>query len=252
MIKAIIIDDEAKAIKSLRLRIERLFSDISIVGTAQSVKDGKLLIDEYNPDLVFLDIEMPNGNAFTLLEQFDSIEFSVIFVTAYNEYAVQAIKTNALDYLLKPIDEDELIVAINKFRTQHKKTDYPQRVNKLAEAYQQFNSQSFRVALPTMGGVEYVMVNQILYCEADNNYSVIHLEGVPPVVISKTLKYLEDSLSDFFFMRVHQSFLVNLFKVIRFEKGNRGRIVMNDGAIINLSKNKKEEFLTRISTLTSI
>ena len=103
-----------------------------------------------------------------------------------------------------------------------------------------------------MGGVEYVMVNQILFCEADNNYSVIHLEGVPPIVISKTLKYLEDSLSDFFFMRVHQSYLVNLFKVVRFEKGNRGRIVMSDGVTLNLSKNKKEEFLSRISTITSL
>jgi len=252
MIKAIIIDDEAKAIKSLKLRIERLFSDIAIVGTAQSARAGKLLIDEHSPDLVFLDIEMPNGNAFTLLEQFESIEFTIIFVTAYNEYAVQAIKISALDYLLKPIDEEELIESINKYRLQHTKTDYPQKINKLSEAYQQFNSQSFRVALPTMGGVEYVMVNQILFCEADNNYSVIHLEGVPPIVISKTLKYLEDSLGEFFFMRVHQSFLVNLFKVIRFEKGNRGRIVMSDGATINLSKNKKEEFLSRISTLTSI
>jgi two-component system LytT family response regulator len=252
MIKAIIIDDEAKAIKSLKLRIERLFSDISIVGTAQSARAGKLLIDEHVPDLVFLDIEMPNGNAFTLLEEFVSIEFTIIFVTAYNEYAVQAIKISALDYLLKPIDEEELIAAINKYRSQHKKTDYPKRINKLSEAYQQFNSQSFRVALPTMGGVEYVLINQIIYCEADDNYSSIHLEGVPPILISKTLKYLEDSLSDFFFMRVHQSFLVNLFKVVKFEKGQRGRIVMSDGATINLSKNKKEEFLSRISTLTTI
>lgn len=252
MIKAIIIDDETKAIKSLKLRIDRLFPDISIVGTAQNARAGKQLIDAHAPDLVFLDIEMPNGNAFTLLEQFETIDFAIIFVTAYNEYAIQAIKISALDYLLKPIDEEELIEAINKYRSQHPKTDYSQRINKLSETYQQFNSQSFRIALPTMGGIEYVMINQILFCEADNNYSVIHLEGLPSIVISKTLKYLEDSLAEVFFMRVHQSYLVNLFKVVRFEKGNRGRIVMSNGETINLSKNKKEEFLNRIAALNSI
>jgi two-component system, LytTR family, response regulator len=252
MIKAIIIDDESKAIKSLQLRIERLFDDIEIVATAQSANDGKAVIDQHKPDLVFLDIEMPNGNAFALLKQFDSIDFAIIFVTAYNEYALQAIRISALDYILKPIDEDELVVAINKYRANYKSSIYPQKIEILTEAYQKYNSQSIRIALPTMGGIEYVHINQIVYCEADNNYSTIHLEGMPSILISKTLKFFEDVLKDFYFMRIHQSYLINLFKVVRFEKSNRGRVVLNNGATINLSKNKKEEFLEKISKLTRI
>jgi len=249
MIKAIIIDDEIMAIKSLKLRIERLFDDINIVATAQSIIKGKAAIDKFKPDLVFLDIEMPKGNAFSLLEKFQSIDFKIIFVTAHNEYALQAIKISALDYILKPIDEDELLEAINKFRKNHKNELYPQKIKVLTEAYQKYNSQSIRISLPTMGGIEYALVNEIIYCEADNNYSTIHFEGQRSIVISKTLKFLEDILEEFYFIRVHQSFLINLFKVVRYEKSMRGRIIMNDGTTINISKNKKEEFLKRISKL---
>jgi two-component system, LytTR family, response regulator len=213
MIKAIIIDDASKAIKSLQLRIERLFDDIEIVATAQSANDGKAVIDQHKPDLVFLDIEMPNGNAFALLKQFDSIDFAIILLRP------------TMNMLCRPSGSVPWIIS---------------------------NSQSIRIALPTMGGIEYVHINQIVYCEADNNYSTIHLEGMPSILISKTLKFFEDVLKDFYFMRIHQSYLINLFKVVRFEKSNRGRVVLNNGATINLSKNKKEEFLEKISKLTRI
>ena len=252
MIKAIIIDDEIKSIKALNIRIDRLFDDIKVVATARSAQDGKEAIDNFKPDLVFLDIEMPNGNAFTLLERFDSIDFKIIFVTAHSEYALRAIKMSALDYILKPIDEDELVEAINKFRSNFNKSGDQQRIKELSENYRKFNSQAFRIALPTMGGTEYVMVNKIIYCEADSNYSIIHYDDMPKQMISKTLKYLEDILGDFNFMRVHQSYLINMYKVIRFEKSKRGRIVLSNDTTIGLSPNKKDEFLTRMSRLTSI
>jgi two-component system LytT family response regulator len=252
IIKAIIIDDEIKSIKSLKIRIERLFDDIKVVATARSAHDGKEAIDMFKPDLVFLDIEMPNGNAFTLLERFDSIDFKIIFVTAHSEYALQAIKMSALDYILKPIDEDELVEAINKFKSDFNKSGDQQRIKDLTENYRKFNSQAIRIALPTMGGTGYVMVNKIIYCEADSNYSIIHYDDMPKQMISKTLKYLEETLGDFNFMRVHQSYLVNLYKVVRFEKSKRGRIVLSDGTTIGLSPNKKDEFLDRMSKLTSI
>ncbi len=191
------------------------------------------------------------GEAFLLLGDFDAA------LTHYQKAnklynAIDDKRGIALDYILKPIDEDELITSINKFRSEYHGEEYPQRIKKLTDAYQKYNNQSIRIALPTMGGVEYVQINQIIYCEADNNYTIVHLDDGSPKVISKTLKYFENILGEMFFMRVHQSYLVNLFKVVRFEKSNRGRICLGDGTTINLSQNKKEEFLDKISKLTSI
>lgn len=145
-----------------------------------------------------------------------------------------------------------MVEAINKFRLHYNKSGDHQKLKGLSENYRKFNSQALRIALPTMGGIDYVMVNQIIYCEADGNYSIIHYDDSSKQVISKTLKYLEEILDDFNFMRVHQSYLINMYKVIRFEKSKRGRIVLSNDTIIGLSPNKKDEFLNRMSRLSSI
>ncbi len=238
--KVIIIDDEIAAIENLQIMLNKYCKNINIVATTQSADEGVLLINKENPDLIFLDIEMPHTNGFDLLKKFPNPTFSVIFTTAYNQYAIQAIKFSALDYLLKPIDVDELITAVSKVEEKSKVDD--KRVNLLLNNINTKTTK--RLALPKDGGYSIVKVENIIRCEASDNYTTFYIKDKKPILVSRTLKEFENLLPKDNFLRVHQSHLINIGMVDEYYKTDGTYVLMEDGSTVSISRRKKEEFET--------
>jgi len=235
MIRTILIDDEKMAIESLEILLTEFCENIEIIGTANSIEDGISEIKSKNPDLVFLDIEMPYGTGFDLLSHFKKINFQLIFVTAYNQYAIQAIKCNALDYILKPVDIDELKKAVKKVDLSTRNNE---RIEELIENVK--NSKPLtKIALADDGGYTLVDIASIIRCEASVNYTIFHIENSKTLTISKTLKDFEELLPRDKFVRVHQSHLVNLEKVHKYYKTDGGYLLMNDNSTVSISRRKR-------------
>ena len=236
--RAIIIDDEIAAIENLQILLGKFCKEIEVVGTSSSANQAFEIINNENPELVFLDIEMPHVNGFELLSKFKNPSFFVIFTTAYNRYAIQAIKFSALDYLLKPIDIDELILAVSKAK-EKSKLDL-NRVNVLLDNIDSKSTK--RLALPNDGGYSVVKVENIIRCEASDNYTTFHIKDKKPILVSRTLKEFENLLSEKQFFRVHQSHLININKVEKYYKNDGAYVVMEDGSTVTISRRKKDEF----------
>lgn len=244
-IRAIIIDDEEGARESLANILKDYFENVEVVGKANSAKTGIRLINEQQPDLVFLDIEMPKGNAFDLLAQFENIDFDIIFITAYDQYAIKAIKFSALDYLLKPIDIDELKAAIEKFSDKAHKRTSNQRFQALL---QNLNAESKKkVAIPDSEGLIFVNLDDIIRCESDGNYTHIILSNRKKILASRTLGEYEEMFSDENFSRVHRSHLINLNHIEKYLRGEGGYAVMSDGSQVEISRRKRADFLEKLS-----
>jgi len=235
MIKTVLIDDEKLALDNLSILLSEYCKNIEIIGTANSINDGISLIQSKNPDLVFLDIEMPFGTGFDLLSKLDVINFQVIFVTAYDQYAIQAIKCNALDYILKPIDIDELKKAVSKLDIDSKKDN---RIDSLLTSLKDTSLPS-KIALADDGGYTMVAIDNIIRCEASINYTVFHIENSKSITVSKTLKDFEEILPKDKFIRVHQSHLVNLEKIEKYYKTDGGYVLMSDNETITVSRRKR-------------
>ena len=238
-IKCIIIDDEAHGIITLEHQLKKI-SDIDIVATTQDSTAAKALIELYQPNLIFLDIEMPNLNGFQVLEQFDDITFKIIITTAYDRYAIQALKINALDYLLKPIDFEELKMAIEKYYKNEIQNTKEQIVQ-----VQQFRSTQMQdiIALSMQEGLIFVKIRDIAYLEASGNYTHITLINSQKHITSKSLAIYEEVLKDHnIFFRAHKSYIVNLRFIKQFNRKDGGEIIMQDDKSILLSRNKKQEF----------
>lgn len=241
MIKALIIDDESKALNLLKVTMEKTFPGQFIVETAQGSEDGLSKLSYFKPDLLFLDIEMPTMSGFDLLAATPDIDFKVIFTTAYNQYAIRAIRYNALDYLLKPINPSELTEAVNRFQ---KQKDQKHSYGKQLENF--FGNKEKNLAITTYDGVVFLEVDSIIRCEADLNYTKFILTDNKTFLSSKTLKEYEDLLSVHNnFLRVHRSHLVNLDFVLKFK--NEGCLVLKDGTSVPVSRRRKEEVIGRIS-----
>ena len=240
MIKAIIIDDERKARLTLKQMLDQHCNNVEILSLAASVDEAYDEIKKHNPDLIFLDIEMPGANGFELLKKFDSVNFKVIFTTAYNEYAIQAIKFSAIDYLLKPIDVDELIEAIGKIDAQeisHKENIKALFLN-LSSAY-------IRLAVPHSKGLTFINLNDIISFHSDRNYTIIKLLDKKQVLTTKNLGKYEELLSSVNFFRVHHSHLINMKHVKEYTRGAGGHVHMIDGSEIEISRRRKSEFLEK-------
>lgn len=246
MLKAIIIDDEKDGRENLEELIRKYCPSINLVATADSARTGLQKIQAHQPDLIFLDVEMPNGNGFDLLEKTGNINFEIIFTTAYDQYALRAIKFAALDYLLKPIGINELVATIEKVKQKKELLSSRQNYEVLVKNLQQADKSSKQIALPTSEGFAFVKLNDIIYCEADSNYTYIHLAGKEKVFVSRTLKEYEEMLEENDFMRVHKSYLINLHHVKQYLKGKGGVAVMSNGQVIEISHRKKDEFLQRL------
>jgi len=242
MIRSVIIENEKKSRNTLRNFLQKYCTDVQIIGEADGVASGIALLKKTNPELVFLDIEMTDGTGFKLLESIDDIQFSIIFVTAYSEYAVKAFKISAVDYLLKPINPEELIEAIEKFKSE---TDLKGVHSKLEVLLGNQNSVK-KIAFPTSEGIELVKIDEIIRCESNDNYTSIYLITDKRITVSKSIKEYDLMLSEFDFFRIHQSHLVNLNYISKFNKNDGGYIVLENGKKLPVSRRNKQAFLEKL------
>lgn len=243
-VHAMIIDDEPYASQALVTLLARQCPQVVIVAICHDPREAKQLIDKHQPQLIFLDIEMPHMNGFALLQQLRPFSFEVIFTTSYDQYAIQAIRFSALDYLLKPIDATELKTAVDTF-IERTTPSLPQQLDILLAKIQQTSSlpNTGRIALPTMEGLQIIAVNEIIYCSSSSNYTILSLKGKQTLTISRTLKEVEEMLESHRFLRVHHSYLVNLDEVKTYVRGEGGSLVMSDGESVDVSRSKKEALL---------
>ena len=246
MIKAVIIDDEINAQNLLEKTLDRHFPNkFIIVEKCSSVDTGALAIKKYDPELVFLDIQMPGKNGFELFRYFDAINFEVIFTTAYNQFAVNAIKRSALDYLLKPINVVELSEAVKKFDNKNKGNVAHKKLTLLLENLNVNDQNVSKIAFPTVEGFEFIHSNQILYCRAESNYCTIKLIGGNTKMVTRTLKYVEEILPSGYFKRIHKTFVINLNYVVRYHKAHK-EVELTNGEKLPVSFRKEEEFISAI------
>ena len=253
-ISAIIIDDEQNSRDTLRMMLQAVCPDIILAGEAKNITQGRGLIESLQPKLVFLDIQMPGGTGFDLLAGMNRINFQVIFTTAYNEYAVQAFKYSALDYLLKPIHPEDLRQAVAKVATGE--ANALEQQLELLRSYLQpvvetkpVLPPNLKIALPTMEGIHFIATDDIIWCEALGGYTKFHIRNAAPIVVSRLIKEYEDLFSVHKFIRVHNSSLVNAAHVVKYVKGDGGQVWMSDGTEIEVSRRRKEELLLALNNL---
>ena len=246
MIKAVIIDDELNAQSLLETTLHRLFPNkFNIVEKCSSVDLGVLAIKKHEPDLVFLDIQMPEKNGFELFRYFDVINFEVIFTTAYNQFAIKAIKRSALDYLLKPISTVDLSEAVKKFENKAKGSFAQKKLTLLLENLNVNDQNLSKIAFSTVEGFELIHSNQILYCRAESNYCCIKTIDGTTKMATKTLKYVEEILPSGSFKRIHKTYVINLNYVVRYNKTNK-EVELTNGEKLPVSFRKEEEFINAI------
>lgn len=243
MIKAILVDDEVHCLDTLSILLADYCPEVEVLERCSSAKKAIEAVAKHKPDLVFLDIEMPVMNGFEFLEQFAQIPFSVIFTTSYDQYAIKAIRFSALDYLLKPVDPKELITAVHKVGSK-KHTPTTDQFRMLMDQLQHKENSFTKIAVPTSEGFELVPADQVVRCEADDNYTYLFLKNKNKIVACRTLKEVEEQLQDFpSFIRVHHSYIVNLNEVTKYVRGEGGYLVMSDGSTVNVSRSRKEALL---------
>jgi two-component system LytT family response regulator len=243
-INAVLVDDEPDTLKTMQLLVKRHCPEVNVLGAFNCPKTALSEIEKLNPELLFLDVQMPEMNGFELLEQLSGFNGSVIFVTAHNAHALRAIKFSALDYLLKPVDVTELKQSVDKFkklRSAKPGTEVLQQLVKNIEFLAAPTAS--KIAVSTQEGVEIVVLSEVDYLKADRNYTFIKRKGKKDLLVAKPLKDFEGTLPASQFMRIHSSYLINLQKVERYVRADGGYAVMEDGTQITVSRSHKEEFL---------
>jgi two-component system LytT family response regulator len=249
MIKAIIVDDELGARESLSKMLEKNCKQIEVVAKVDSMLSAFEAITNKEPDLVFLDIEMPNGNAFDLLEKFKTINFNIIFTTAYDHYAIKAIKFSAVDYILKPIDPEELITAVKRFEDRAgEKATLDKQFKTLLSNVRPENKLK-KVGIPDGDGLIFINLSDIIRCDSDGNYTFFILTSGKKIIASRTLGEYEQMFADDNFFRIHRSHLINLEHVKKYIKGEGGYVVMSDNSQVEVSRRNKTDFLEKLSHL---
>ncbi|TDH29229.1 response regulator transcription factor [Segetibacter sp. 3557_3] len=247
MIKALIVDDELKARNILHHYMVNFIPEITEIRQADSVDAALHVMETYQPSIVFLDVEMPNKNGFDLLVSLKEPEFDVIFTTAYNQYAIQAIRFSALDYLLKPVDPDELRAAVIRHQEKHESVQLKKKLfENLVTNMEKKEIRDFKIAVPSTEGVHFFMIDDILRLEADRSYTHIHLVAKKPFLASKTLKHFEEMLEEFYFIRTHKSHLVNPRHISRMTSDHES-LVLSDGSKVEVSRRKKEEVMQQLN-----
>ncbi|MEM7655824.1 MAG: LytTR family DNA-binding domain-containing protein [Bacteroidota bacterium] len=243
MIRTVLIDDEAAARLSMRHLLGSCCPRIEVIGEADSVESGIQLLETSQPDLVFLDVKLQPGSGFDILQAVAPLSFEVIFVTAHNEFAIRAIRFSALDYLLKPVDAEELIHAVERLEQPSDAAPVDSQLEIFKDA---LNAQFGRIILPTLEGFVVVELKEVVRCEADRNYTHFHMESGKKLTISRTLKYYEQLLSESGFVRVHQSHLVNLGQIREYKRRKKGGLLfLQEGSEIPVSDSRKEDLMSR-------
>jgi len=243
MIRTVVIEDEERSRLMLLEMLREHCRQINVVAQADSVKTGLEAIIEQKPQLVFLDIELQSETSFEILEKLPEINFELIFTTAFDHYALRAIKFCAIDYLLKPIDLNELRVAIAKVEKRLNREYLNKNLEALLDNIKSGSQNSHKIALPTLEGLLFVRVSDIIYCESEGPYTKFFLKQPGKIVTSKHLKEYEDLLGEYNFFRIHKSYLVNLQEIQKYIRGEGGQLIMSNGAALNVSRQRKEEFM---------
>lgn len=247
MISCVIIDDEKPAREALDLMLSRYFPEkIKVLAKAESLKEGIFAIYKNHPDLVFLDIEMPEENGTLIFNYFQQVNFSVIFTTAYREYAIKAIKLAALDYILKPVSVDDLKVAISLYEKHKLKTASAENIEKLINVLHPVNRVE-KIPLPTFTGFQLEKVNSIMYCEADQNYTRVFIVDGEKLLISKPLNVVQSLLPDDIFYRIHKSHIVNLNYIKTYSRAEGFHVMLENGVKLDVATRRNEDFLKALT-----
>jgi two-component system, LytTR family, response regulator len=243
--KAIIVDDEKHCRESLQSMLQMHCPEIIVAATCADAAIAITAIETHKPAIVFLDIEMPRMNAFDLLQQLPCIDFEIIFTTAYDQYAIRAIKFSALDYLLKPVDAEELKIAVAKLKSRPRHHIEKEQLQQVANSLGDTAQHDFKLIIATLDGNYFLLPDEIIYCEGNDNYTHFHLTKGRRLVSAKTLKEYEEMLAEQGFLRIHKSYLVNLKFVVRFSKSN-STIVLQDYTTLEVSRRKKEAVINAL------
>lgn len=246
MLKAILIDDEQSSLNSLKEKILQHCSEIKIISFCDNPQEGITMIETLKPDLVFLDIEMPLINGFTLLQQLSYKNFELIFVTAYDHYAIKAIRYSALDYLLKPVEIEDLKNAVDRAIKKQNNSGPNKQLELLLENIIIEKCKFKSIAIPTTQGLQFIKIEEIIYLEANVNYTKFYLTNNVKYTVCKTLKKFEEMLPDDVFFRIHNSYLVNKNYIEKYIRGDGGQVVLSNGTFLEVAKRKKAEFLKAI------
>jgi two-component system LytT family response regulator len=249
MIKTIIIDDEADGRAALKIAIEKYCPEIEIKALCNSPADGINAIATYHPDLLFLDIQMPQMSGFDLLQHVLPFSFEVIFVSAYEKYAIKAIRFSALDYLLKPIDIDDLVHAVQKAKARMDQKQNSFQYQSVLHNIQMKGGKIDRLAVPSLDGIDFFNTADIVYCQADGSYTKLILTNKEVKTVTRNLKDFENLLTDSDFCRVHNASLINMRHVQKYIKGEGGYVILTNNYHVDVSRRKKEEFIKRLNTL---
>jgi two-component system LytT family response regulator len=243
MLKAIIVDDEPDCCETLTILLGSYCPEVEVSAVCYSGATAMEAIARSKPQLVFLDIEMPHMNGFQLLERLPVIDFDLVFTTSYDQYAIKAIRFSAMDYLLKPVDREELKHAVQKV-IRRQQPPLPQQLEILLQKLQQ--PPVSKIAIPTVEGLQMIAVDAIISCKSDSNYTTLYLKGKQKITASRTLKDVEEMLEGLPFLRVHQSHLVNLDEVNKYVRGEGGYLVMSDGSAVDVARSRKEVLLHKL------
>jgi two-component system, LytTR family, response regulator len=248
MLKAVIIDDEPDCVKLLALQLKMYCPLVQVAASCTSSEEGLMKIKEIQPDIVFLDIEMPVMNGFELLEKMDNIQFSLVFVTAYDKFAVKAFRFSALDYLLKPIDGKDLKAAVEKAAQRH--WPQTQQVSLLKEQlHGGAKTLPDKIALPYQNGVTFAEIKQVIYCESENNYTRIHTADGNQYMVAKTLGDIQEVLEERNFLRIHRQYLINLNHIKKYVRGEGNYVIMSNNQSIPVARNQKEKLIEKFGWL---
>ena len=246
MLTAIIIDDESNSRNALLQKIIKYCTEVTVIAACENGEQGIETIETKKPDIVFLDVEMPRMNGFTMLQQLKNKNFEIIFVTAYDHYAIKAIKFSALDYLLKPVEAEDLKTAVEKVTQKRKEREGNNRVELLLQNFLEEKTAHQRIAIASMEGLQFVPTDDIIYLEANSNYTSFYLTNNRKIMAAKTLKDFEELLPASMFIRIHHSYLINKNGVEKYIKGEGGQVVMKNGVTLDVARRKKEEFMKAI------
>lgn len=248
MIRCVIVEDEEMARKVLKSLLAQYCQDVMVCAEADDITSGQEMIEAFRPDLVFLDIEMPGGSGFKLLNNIKDIDFEVVFITAYEQFAIKAIRHDALDYLLKPVDPKELVAAVEKVKDAKYKKTLKKQYDSLLKNINPDQLTVKKISISTSDKIHLIEVDDIIRCESDNYYTIIYFKDGTSLLVSKTLKEMEQKLEEYNFVRTHKSHLVNMRCIMNFIKDEM-MVLLTDGVKVPVSKRKKEKILEVINSL---
>jgi len=246
MIRTVLIDDETDSIRVLQKLLETYCPQVEVVGTAEGVETGLEVIQATHPDLLLLDIEMTQGNAFDLLNQLRPLTFQVIFVTAFDNYAIRASKYSAVDYLLKPVDIDELVSAVRRVAERSQQRNIIDQMQVFLDNMGTYSLAQQKMAVPTVDGLIFINLREVVRLEAKSSYTQINLENGEVLMATRTIKDYEDILPEALFCRIHNSHIINLQKIEKYHKGRGGYVILEDGSEIEVASRRRQEFMRRL------